>query len=351
MTRTTPPRPVDVAAVLPSLAPLARTATRLHPRPGLPSAHDSSVGGPLLWPADQPWPYCDGPHVDARKRPKPATSPTDVRLQRRIEAAALSRPHTYPYFPEYTPEESAILDRIKVGQPWPEGPVAMLPVAQLYARDMPLPCPPGPADLLQVLWCPFDHSPLKPYPRTALFWRSAAAVTNILADPPKTAAAQHWSYVPEPCLLHPEQVTEYPNFMDLSQDLQELVEQWCRRQAEGTGPGSTYTIDPKMFYWDELSVAPGWKAGGWPSWGVTDPIPQFCPACGTRMDPLLTIASTEWDNNKRSWIPYEDQAHTEQTGTRLGPADPAMIRIADNYNLQLYACPAFPDHPHTELVQ
>ena len=35
MTRTTPPRPVDVAAVLPSLAPLARTATQLHPRPGV----------------------------------------------------------------------------------------------------------------------------------------------------------------------------------------------------------------------------------------------------------------------------------------------------------------------------
>jgi len=139
--------------------------------------------------------------------------------------------------------------------------------------------------------------------------------------------------------------------MDLSQDLQELVEQWCRHQAEGTGPGSTYTIGPKMFYWDELSVAPGWKAGGWPSWGVTDPIPQFCPACGTRMDPLLTIASTEWDNNKRSWIPYEDQAHTEPSGACLDPADPAMIRIADNYNLQLYVCPESADHPHTELVQ
>ncbi|WP_250971647.1 hypothetical protein [Streptomyces sp. RKAG290] len=24
--------------------------------------HDSSVGGPLLWPADEPRPYCDEPH-------------------------------------------------------------------------------------------------------------------------------------------------------------------------------------------------------------------------------------------------------------------------------------------------
>ena len=34
MTRTTPPRRVDIAEVLPQLAPLARPAVRLHPRPG-----------------------------------------------------------------------------------------------------------------------------------------------------------------------------------------------------------------------------------------------------------------------------------------------------------------------------
>ncbi|MGQ4336251.1 hypothetical protein ACN6LE_007669, partial [Streptomyces hayashii] len=52
MSRTTPPRPFDVTALFPRLAPLARTATRLHPRAGSPSRHDSSVGGPLMWPAD-----------------------------------------------------------------------------------------------------------------------------------------------------------------------------------------------------------------------------------------------------------------------------------------------------------
>ncbi|MYW18308.1 hypothetical protein GT039_22685, partial [Streptomyces sp. SID2955] len=41
---TTPPRPFDVTALLPQLAPLASTATRLHPRPGTPTVYDSSVG-------------------------------------------------------------------------------------------------------------------------------------------------------------------------------------------------------------------------------------------------------------------------------------------------------------------
>lgn len=42
------------------LTPFARTAVRLHPRPGAPSVHDSHIGGPLLWPADEPWRYCPG---------------------------------------------------------------------------------------------------------------------------------------------------------------------------------------------------------------------------------------------------------------------------------------------------
>lgn len=54
MTRTTPPRPLDVTEAFPELAGFARTAFRLHPVPGNPTVHDSSVGGPPLWPADEP---------------------------------------------------------------------------------------------------------------------------------------------------------------------------------------------------------------------------------------------------------------------------------------------------------
>ncbi|MET9481731.1 hypothetical protein [Streptomyces sp. NPDC006638] len=46
--RSTPPRPVDIEAHFPELAPLARTAVRLHPRAGAPATTDSSIGGPLL---------------------------------------------------------------------------------------------------------------------------------------------------------------------------------------------------------------------------------------------------------------------------------------------------------------
>lgn len=179
VTPVTPPRPIDVAAVFPQLAPLARTATRLHPRPGAPTWHDSSVGGPLLWPAEEPWPHCEEPHaVDGIN---PALSPADLRLERRIFAASHGR--------DLTPEERETLERIRPPRTYPvrpavrayDGPMAMLPVAQLYVRDVPDLSPPEGKDLLQVLWCPFDHPIM---PRTLLFWRSAAAVTDILDTPP-----------------------------------------------------------------------------------------------------------------------------------------------------------------------
>ncbi|QLE75271.1 hypothetical protein FGW37_30045 [Streptomyces rectiverticillatus] len=96
MSRTTPPRPVDITAVFPQPAPPARTATRLPPRAGAPSPHDSSVGGPLLRPADEPWPA--HPH-HGQLRPdhsyrRTLRAGTAGHLGRRDQA-------TYPATPEF----------------------------------------------------------------------------------------------------------------------------------------------------------------------------------------------------------------------------------------------------------
>ncbi|MET9701294.1 hypothetical protein ABZY31_30895, partial [Streptomyces sp. NPDC006529] len=190
-------------------------------------------------------------------------------------------------------------------EPWPHcaeghdtgGPVAMVSVAQLYVRDAPLLRPPGSADLLQVLWCPWDHEPDNK-PLTALYWRTAAEVTDVLAEPPEPYAVDYDGYVPQPCLL-----------------------------------------------------APGWKAGGWTSWGLTDPVPRLCPTCGTDMNPLLTIASSEWGSNTRGWIPYEDQSSSESTPGNYRPWNPTLLDLAGGYDLQLHVCPASPDHPHLGLIQ
>ncbi|WP_455754323.1 hypothetical protein [Streptomyces erythrochromogenes] len=291
MRRTTPPRPIDVTAVFPQLAPLARPAIRLHPRPGSPTPLDSSVGGPLLWPADEPWPHCDELH-------------------------------------EWYDSE---LDE------WREGPNAMLPVAQLYVRDVPLLRPSGQADLLQLLWCPFEHEP-DYKPPTKLFWRSAAEITDLLAVPPVTAAVEYDEYVPERCVLAPEEVTEFPHPLQLGKEFQQQLEDWNHGQESGAD-----------FYTDELSLAPGWKAGGWTPWGLTDPIVQNCAVCDAEMTPLLTIASKEWHFRRLSWVPYEDRDVAAVAGS--GVENSPGVQISGGNHLQLYVCPESPEHPHSDLIQ
>ncbi|MER5185569.1 hypothetical protein ABT009_46160 [Streptomyces sp. NPDC002896] len=228
-------------------------------------------------------------------------------------------------------------------QPY-DGSIAMLPVAQLYARDVPDLRTPEGADLLQVLWCPFDHPIM---PRTVLFWRSAATITDILSTPPEPPAMQFDSYLPEPCLLNPEQVTEYPDHMELGTELQEQLGKWSLSQA------AEEDMDPQTFYDCVLSSAPGWKVGGWPSWGPTDPIPRPCPACDSEMDALLTIATfEEGDDEGHSWSPYEDPATEPSPGLdHFDPGQPTAVQIGSGYKQQLYICPAAPEHPHTELMQ
>ena len=150
----------------------------------------------------------------------------------------------------------------------------------------------------------------------------------------------------------PEQVTEYPNPLELSKELRSLLEDWSRWEAASDVVDSRYASYPSEFYSTNLSVAPGWKVGGWASWGLTDPIAQSCPACDTATNPLLTIATNEWDSSNHSWIPHEVQQSTAPTrGGEPRPNQPAAIQIGRGYRQQLYVCPASPEHPHTELMQ
>ncbi|MGW5640824.1 hypothetical protein [Streptomyces sp. NPDC003832] len=356
-TRTTPPRPVDVTTVIPELAAWARPAIRLHPRPGAPSIRESSVGGPLLWPAEEPWPHCEAAHLHSDSGFR--QSPGEVRLMRRMRA----RWHSDHDGPRTTPEEQAVkerndtvlAERLDAGPPYPEDcPVPMLPVAQLYLRDVPLLRPPGQADLLQILWCPYDHDP-EYKPATALIWRSAAAVGDVLAAPPEPYEANYGGYVPEPCVLAPEAITDYPGSLDLSPGLRLLVDDWSRWQAADVD--GSYADCPRDFYDIHLADAPGWKVGGWPPWGRTDPTLRYCTVCDTRMVPLLTIASFEWDGGEgHSWAPREEQAAAQAANTAgvccgQSPSQPTKVEVGSTDNMQIYVCPASPEHPHTDLIQ
>jgi hypothetical protein len=192
MVFATPPAPVDVESAFPELVGRARTTVRLHPRSGQPTPHESSLGGPLLWPAGESWPMCDSEdHEDETDQPIPAVA-----------------------------------------------------VLQIYRRDVPeLPFPDG-TDLLQVLWCPGPQEP-DYAPRPEVRWRDAASVTGpLLTAPGPATRAVSDGYLPSPCQLSPERVEEHPDGWELDEDLRRRVMTWSEEQGWeyfyhlGSAPGT-----------------------------------------------------------------------------------------------------------------
>ncbi|MFI2365191.1 hypothetical protein [Promicromonospora sp. NPDC019610] len=289
---TTPPPPSDITTVFPELVGYERTTTMLHPRPGTPGVHDSSVGGPLLWPDDEPWPT--------------------------------------------------------VQEPDDRGTIPLVAVLQLWVRDFPeLPHPEG-MDVLQILWCPDDNVDAfeMDHFRTGLpdagfmvVWRRSEDITDVLTDVPRPTEDQIImdGYVPAPCVLAPEQVTEYPPAWVLGEAFDDHV---GRRDDE---------LD--SHYNRVRTFAHGSKVGGWHAdCGVGGPyFGAFVCDCGTPLSPLLSLASTE-------------VAHTDRTTTTSylvpptdeprGPecSEPTGLVLGNWTNLQLFYCTNSWDHPVQRYV-
>ncbi|MER5872209.1 hypothetical protein [Streptomyces sp. NPDC002044] len=357
MTRTTPPRPVDAEALFPALGDYRRTSTRLHPRPGAPKADDSSVAGPLLWPADEPWPVCTAVHPKGSGHRL-----SDVRLQRQILDEARHRsPGSGP-----TAAERGVLDTLQPGRHAPRiadaDPIPLLAAAQLFVRDIPDLTGPDGCDLLQVLWCPFEvHGPDRTI-EVVLTWRRSQDVGEALAVIPEPVVVGRAECVPNTCVLHPEQVVEHEYEGLLDEDLQEAIEVWevgddeedddafdssapsgfdTYEEYEAAMAAARADEDEEVTYRGDLSIAPGWKVGGFASWHLTDPAHIDCGVCGAPMPPLLTVDVTEGDGASESWIPLEDKdclpdSHiSDPTGVYLGRG---LMRV--------HTCPTTPAHPH-----
>jgi hypothetical protein len=210
-------------------------------------------------------------------------------------------------------------------------------VLQLRRDDFPELVFPDQADLCQVLWCPNDHEPLYA-PACRVFWRRAAEVAAPLRQMPTPSRADD-NYLPHPCVLHPERVTEYPDALELTEPLWERVVAWEASLTEQADPDDT------MAYHYELSAALGTKLGGHVDW-IQDRDVPVC-ACGRPMDHLLTIGSAEFDSSSwRRWcaaeegdiwaLPYQE---------RLAVQSAADIMLGDMGQLYLFICPVYQDWP------
>lgn len=343
MSRTTPPRPLDVEALFPELSAYRGTTTRLHPRPGRPDAADSSVGGPLLWPVDEPWPVCTEPHSHARGR-----RPADIHRKRQILASAWRREPD----PGPTDEERRLLERLgqehRAEEAAANGPLPLIGLAQLYRKDVPdLPAGPDDCDLLQLFWCPFDaHGPSGHGMLLDLRWRRSWEVAEAVTAPPQPQVVGFEGYVPEPCVLFPEQVATYPFAGLLPEDLCARIDAWEEALEEEAEQSTEDDAAPPASYQYDVSIPPGWRVGGFASWHTTDPFPMNCPTCATPMRLLMTIDSSEWDGGSGSWKPLEEPdlpAHLL--------ASPTEVVVGRWGELNVFACPEDPSHPHRWSIQ
>jgi hypothetical protein len=237
--------------------------------------------------------------------------------------------------------------------PWPVCPAHEIPlvtVLQLRAGDFPeMPFPRG-ADLFQVLWCPREHDDIpesgeKPCPMSwadpRFYWRNRGEVARPRPDNPLPLEA-YYEYVPFPCRLLPERVTEFPPVYDLPEDLVQRIYEW---EDENLGPDGMHSCE----YEAELSVAYGTKVGGNIHW-IQFPWQPGC-ACGRPMEHLLTIATVEWNGiGDRRWTPAEEQATfasfpgawdqwpEEHKAVWHALWNPTGLNLGDAGHMQLFVC-------------
>jgi hypothetical protein len=288
-----------MATRFPGIEAYRREATRLHPRPGSPDPRSSHIGGALLWPSGEPWPTCDVPHM---------VEVTTTDSQGR--AVTSYKPQQHPA-------------------------AALVPLAQLWAADIPTLPRHGGAALLQVLWCPHDHEfydvgwVYGPIPR--LIWRGEEAEHWPVIGPEQPVLGHDMPYLPTPCVLHPELITDYPWYEELSPSIQAELDTWDKEHPSVEN------------YQYGLSVAPGWKVGGWPAWHLTDQAEVTCGQCTARMDLLLTIDSSEWEGPPETrWRPVEEPPLSLETVTQNEPTGVIVGRYGA---LRIFLCLRCVDAP------
>jgi hypothetical protein len=263
---------------------------------------------------------------------------SDVRLRRRILAEAWSRTPEPGQRNGPTDEEFEILRSLKRGRhaPWlaDTDPIPLMPVAQLHTRDVPGLSLPGDSDLLQVFWCPFNAHGEDRNIAVHLHLHKASEVSEVLAEQPALEVVGREEYVPDPCVLHPEQVIEHQYGGLLPCPIRVRLDEW-----------EDWEDEDAVSYQFDLSVPPGWKVGGFASWHVTGPQDVVCE-CGHQMELLLTIDSREWDTGTRSWVPIEDQelADTEAN-------TPTQVVVGGGGRLLVFVCPTDWSHPHRLVLQ
>ncbi|MFE7792692.1 hypothetical protein [Streptomyces sp. NPDC057460] len=96
--------------------------------------------------------------------------------------------------------------------------------------------------------------------------------------------------MPEPCVLHPEQVATYPFAGLLPEDLCARIAAWEEALEEEAEESEHEDAATPVGYQYDLSIPPDWRVGGFASWHTTDPSPMSCLGWGDRVEQLWLAA-------------------------------------------------------------
>lgn len=295
---TTRPIPAELMVAFPGLQP--RETVRLHPTPGSAPLDASKMGGEILWPEDERWPVC-GEHMSV-----------------------------------------------------------LVPVLQIRKDDVPELGFPADTDLYQLLWCPtFHREHTGPLSRT--FWRRCRGILSVGPTPAPPGRftsdlgeVDPW-YLPQPCRLNPERVTELPSAFDLDPMLVEEIDEWLLGHldqwfAEGRVAEPTTELverfeghPPPLYSW-HFSVAPGTKIGGYVNWV------QFSnwPRCerNHRMDHLLSVMNYESDpGDWLRWLPEEYEGESLAGASLMAVVVPSGMMDDDAVVSAHFVCRVCPEWP------
>ncbi|GAA0556487.1 hypothetical protein GCM10010172_44270 [Paractinoplanes ferrugineus] len=132
-------------------------------------------------------------------------------------------------------------------------------------------------------------------------------------------------------MVQSEQVREYQYADLLPDDLRDRLDAWDPDDEDDDRPDCQ----------NDLSLAPGWKVGGFANWSLTDPYPMNWAFCGTGKILTFTAASADGNGTDCSWRPLEEDPDSSP--------DTVGVQLGRGYSLDTFRCPESFDHPRPPL--
>jgi hypothetical protein len=220
-------------------------------------------------------------------------------------------------------------------EPWPRcaaHETDFVTVLQLLQEDVPVIGFPPRCDLLQVLWCPNVHPERGYWPDVRIAWRNSRDLGESVSLKPSVTTA-NTDYLVKECRVTPERVIEYPDGNSLTDEQWDSLDKWYSENRPEADQDSDL-----LDYWSSLSVASGFKVGGYPRWTQMPDIPQ-CD-CGALTKYMLTIDSAEFDGGTyKRWLPLEERhVWTADFETRMAVQCAPGIMLGDMGEMNLFVC-------------